>query len=204
MVRLRRSVYKKSEESRKQVLDAAVAMFAEHGITSTSVQDIANAAGLSKGAVHYHFESKDELLQRVLEQCRATVERRVLAAFEEPNLPMDRVRRAIAEMWAVHRDDVAEVRVLAELAVLARQSEPIREALASVLRTTRQQVIDIGFSRLVEMGLRPRVPVDVAARLLLAMIDGLAVHHRIDPMTQQEEEELLRTIETTMLAVFEL
>lgn len=204
MARLRRSVYKKSEESRKQVLDAAVATFAKHGITSTSVQDIANAAGLSKGAVHYHFESKDELLQRVLEQCRATVECRVLAAFEEPNLPMDRVRRAIAEMWAVHRDDVAEVRVLAELAVLARQSEPIRQALAGVLRTSRQQIIDIGFSRLVEMGLRPRVPVDVAARLLMAMIDGLAVHHRIDPMSPQEEEELLRTIETTMLAVFEL
>lgn len=204
MVRLRRSVYKKSEESRKQVLDAAVAMFAERGISSTSVQDIATAAGLSKGAVHYHFESKDELLQRALEQCRDTVERRVLAAFEEPNLPMDRVRRAIAEMWAVHRDDVAEVRVLAELAILARQNEPIREALAGALRTSRQQIIEIGFSRLIEMGLRPRVPVDVAARLLLAMIDGLALHHRIDPMSLEDEEELLRTIEATMFAVFEL
>lgn len=204
MARLRRSVYRKSEESRKQVLDAAVATFAQRGIANTSVQDIADAAGLSKGAVHYHFESKEELLQRVLEQCLGAVEQRVLHTLNEPNLPMDRLRRAIAEMWTVHRDGLPEILIVTELVTLARQNEPIREALAAAFRSTRQLIIDVGFSRLLEMGLRPKVSLDVAARLLLAMIDGVAVQYCIDPMVPEEEGELLRTIETTMLAMFEL
>lgn len=196
--------YKKSEASRQQVLDAAVEALAKDGIQATSVQDIADAAGLSKGAVHYHFESKDDLLERVLEQCCDRIERRITAAFEEPGLPMERVRRALAEMWAVRRDMAPEFRVLMDMHVVARQSPAMAKSLGTALVRARKQMIDVGLARLVEMGLRPKVSIEVIPRLILATLDGLATHHYVDPLTPQEELEILSALEASALALFAL
>ncbi len=199
-----RTGYRKSEDSRRQVLDAAIETLAARGLAATSIQDIADAAGLSKGAVHYHFESKDELLERVLDRCCESIEARVVAAFEEPGAPMDRVRRAIFEMWSVRRDGAPEMQVLTELHSMSRQNEPIRAALALALRSARQQIIDIGLSRMTEMGLRPRVSLAIVPRLILATLDGLSLQHSVDPLAPDEEAELLRALEATLLALFEI
>lgn len=200
----RRAGYKKSEESRSQVLDAAIATLGERGLAATSIQDIADAAGLSKGAVHYHFESKDELLERVLDRCCERIEARIRAVFDEPGPPMDRIRRAIHEMWAVRRDGIAEMRVLSELHTLSRQNEPIREALALALRRASEQIVETGLNHLIEMGLRPRVSLSIAPRLILATLDGLSLQHAVEPIPPEEEGELLRALEATSLALFEI
>ena len=199
-----RTGYRKSEDSRRQVLDAAIKTLAARGLAATSIQDIADAAGLSKGAVHYHFESKDELLERVLDRCCESIEARVVAVFEEPGAPMDRVRRAIFEMWAVRRDGTPEMQVLTELHSMSRQNAPIRAALALALRSARQQIIDIGLSRMTEMGLRPRVSLAIVPRLILATLDGLSLQHSVEPIDPEEEAELLRALEATLLALFEI
>lgn len=183
------------------MLDAAIEALAKDGIQATSVQDIADAAGLSKGAVHYHFESKDDLLERVLEQCCDRIERRITGAFEEPGLPMERIRRALAEMWALRRDVAPEFRVLMDMHVVARQSPPMAKALGTALARARKQMIDVGLARLVEMGLRPKVSIEVVPRLILATLDGLAIHHSVDPLSPQEEIEVLRALEASALAL---
>ena len=195
--------YKKSDKSRRQVLDAAVVVFAKQGLAGT-VQDIADAAGMSKGAVHYHFESKDDLYERVLEHCCEAIEQRVRGVFDAPGAPMDRIRRALHEMWAVRREGAPEIRVLGELHLLARQSPAIRRAFAAALRRARKHIVDTGFTELVAMGLRPRVSLDIAPRLLLASLDGLALQHEIDPLDEKEEVELLRAIEQSAMALFDL
>src|SRR5689334_4452583 len=96
---MRKSVYDKGKGSQERVLDAAIATLASRGIGRTSVQDIADAARMSKGAVHYHFDSKEELYERVLTRCCEALTQRVQRAFEEPGAPLDRVRRAMTEMW---------------------------------------------------------------------------------------------------------
>lgn len=200
----RRSGYKKSEASRKQVLDAAITTLATRGLASTSIQDIADAAGLSKGAVHYHFESKDELLHCVLDRCCESIEARVRAVFEEPGSPTERVRRAIYEMWAVRRDGVPEMRVLGELHTLSRQNVSIRKDLAVALRKAREQIIETGLKRLIELGVRPRVSLTIAPRLILATLDGLSIQHAVDPIPPEEERELLAALEAQCLALFEI
>ncbi len=199
----RRSGYKKSEASRQQVLDAAIAVLAKKGITGTSIQDIADSAGLSKGAVHYHFESKEELLERVLDRCCEVVEGRVRAAFSEPGVPLERVQRALREMWIVRRDGERELRVMGELHLLARQNPRIREACGLALQRARRQIIDIGLRELVAMGLKPKVSVEVIPRLLLATLDGLSLHHEVDPVTDAEEGQVLQALEATALSLFE-
>ena len=57
----------RSERSRTQILDAALKLFAHRGYGATSVRDIAEAAGLSKGNVYHHFADKESIFRELLE-----------------------------------------------------------------------------------------------------------------------------------------
>lgn len=199
-----RTGYRKSEVSRQQVLDAAIAVLAKQGITGTSVQDIAQGAGLSKGAVHYHFESKEELLERVLDRCSELVEERVRAAFAELGTPLERIRRALVEMWSLRRDGVPEIRVLADLHLLARQNPRIRKACGEALERARRQIIDVGLSELIGMGLKPRIPIEIVPRLIQATLDGLALHQDLDPLSKEDEAQMLLALEVMATSLFDL
>ncbi|MCA9591592.1 MAG: TetR family transcriptional regulator [Myxococcales bacterium] len=204
MTRRARRAYKKSDESRELVLDAAIAQIAANGIGKTSVQDIATAAGLSKGLVHYHFDSKVDLYREVLVRSCDFMRVRIQAAFELPGSPLERVRRALHEMWSMRRDGAPHVRVLSEIALVARVEPEMGQALGEALRKAREQMIEIGFKELVALGVRPRVSPPVAARLLLATLDGLGIQQMFDPLTSDEEVEVLRALDLTSMAMFEL
>ncbi|MFI5687546.1 ScbR family autoregulator-binding transcription factor [Streptomyces sp. NPDC051636] len=53
--------------TRRAVLEAAAVVFAEHGYTAATVADILKSAGVTKGALYFHFESKEALAKGVLE-----------------------------------------------------------------------------------------------------------------------------------------
>lgn len=53
--------------ARERVLEAALALFAEHGVNGTSLQMIADRLGVSKAAVYYQFHSKDEIVLAVVQ-----------------------------------------------------------------------------------------------------------------------------------------
>ena len=48
-------------KTRQMLLDAAIEQFAQRGVSSTTLTDIADAAGVTRGAVYWHFASKSEL-----------------------------------------------------------------------------------------------------------------------------------------------
>ena len=51
-----------SEQTRRQVLDTALALFRKRGFEQTTMRDVAEAAGLSLGAAYYYFKSKEALV----------------------------------------------------------------------------------------------------------------------------------------------
>jgi AcrR family transcriptional regulator len=55
-----------SAGTKTRILDAAEALFMEHGFEATSLRSLTSAAGVNLAAVHYHFGSKEELFQAVL------------------------------------------------------------------------------------------------------------------------------------------
>jgi AcrR family transcriptional regulator len=67
----RRAVRRKPEISRGEILDAALACFAERGYHETSIDDIAARAGLSKGAIYWHFAGKRELFLALVDRLGA-------------------------------------------------------------------------------------------------------------------------------------
>src|SRR5579872_6701385 len=56
------------EERPQQILDAALSVFAEHGIDAAKLEEIAARAGVSKGTIYLYFQSKEELFREVVRQ----------------------------------------------------------------------------------------------------------------------------------------
>jgi len=63
----------RSETTIAAILAAGQRLFASNGFATTSIDDIADAAGVAKGAVYHHFKSKDEIFTRVLEDVQAAI-----------------------------------------------------------------------------------------------------------------------------------
>jgi len=58
---------RKSVVSRREILDAAAGLFHQKGYYATTLRDIASAVGMKAGSVYYHFDSKEQILEEVLD-----------------------------------------------------------------------------------------------------------------------------------------
>jgi len=59
-----------AEATRHQILDAAETVFTEKGVARTSLADIATAAGVTRGAIYWHFKNKADLFHAMLERVK--------------------------------------------------------------------------------------------------------------------------------------
>jgi TetR/AcrR family transcriptional regulator, acrAB operon repressor len=85
-----------AERSRARLIEAATQLFAARGYRSTSVQAIAEAAGISRGSIFWHFGSKEGLLWAVVERRFAAWESEVLLPDVGGALGLEAVRRALS------------------------------------------------------------------------------------------------------------
>lgn len=61
-------------ETRHQIIDAAIERFSEFGVSATSLADIATAAGVTRGAIYWHFKNKTDLLNEIWAQSESGLE----------------------------------------------------------------------------------------------------------------------------------
>ena len=59
---------RRGPHTRQQILDASLRLFSERGFARTTVRDIARQAGITDAAIYYHFDSKQELLEALVEE----------------------------------------------------------------------------------------------------------------------------------------
>ncbi|MHA7966039.1 TetR/AcrR family transcriptional regulator [Paenibacillus sp. CAU 1782] len=76
------------EQTLEQILQVSTRIFTEKGYEKTSIQDIIDALGMSKGAVYHHFKSKEDILKSVMDKELGRTESllaRLIAETEAPN-----------------------------------------------------------------------------------------------------------------------
>ncbi len=126
------------EERRKQILDAAVRVFARRGYHGSRVGDIAEEAGVAHGLLYHYFASKEEVLQTVFrENWGELIERfRAVEAADEPaHEKLEGIAKILLRTWRNDPDLVTVmVREVARSQQLQGQVEEIREAFAIVQR----------------------------------------------------------------------
>jgi AcrR family transcriptional regulator len=91
-VKSRRELY--SEATRAALLDEATTLFAERGYAGTSLEDVASASQVTRGAVYHHFASKQALFEAVLDLQEQRATAAILAAATAAN-PWDAAMQAL-------------------------------------------------------------------------------------------------------------
>jgi AcrR family transcriptional regulator len=156
------------EERPKQILEAALAVFAERGLAAARLDDIAKRAGVSKGTIYLYFANKEELFRGVVRSTVIAFIERGEAYFESERDP----ERAL-EMWmeghwswirsatfpAMHRLVASELRDFPDLAAFYA---------TEVVGRAQRLVCDI-LERGMDVGVFRRMDPLVAARMLSAL-----------------------------------
>lgn len=78
-----RRTKEEAEETRIQILDAAERVFYDKGVSRASLAEIASDAGVSRGAIYWHFENKVDLFQALCERLRSPLEELARASESE-------------------------------------------------------------------------------------------------------------------------
>ena len=100
----RRGSRRQPDASRKAILKAALAEFAQEGLAGARVDAIAEAAGVNKALLYYYFRDKDTLYEATLDSFFAPLHDRVMVVWQQPGTAGERFLRYIRE----HFDSIAE------------------------------------------------------------------------------------------------
>src|SRR5690606_37393680 len=95
-----RRTKQEAQETRTQIIDAAELCFFKKGVSHTSLAEIAKTAGVTRGAIYWHFENKGEVLDALLLRAKTPIQNMDDAsrADDEPD-PLGRLQNMVAEMF---------------------------------------------------------------------------------------------------------
>jgi AcrR family transcriptional regulator len=97
--------------ARERLLESAKILFSQKGYYATSVEDIVESAGFSKGTFYFYFKSKEELFKSLVEEMHLNIVKR-LESFLERDLPLE---DALIEYAKVFLEDIYQNRHIAQI-----------------------------------------------------------------------------------------
>lgn len=101
-----RKTKQQAEETRQQILDAAVREFSAHGVSGTSLTDIAAAAGVTRGAIYWHFKNKVDLFNEVWALSESKIDQLELEyQVKYPDNPLRILREILIYVLVSTRED---------------------------------------------------------------------------------------------------
>lgn len=163
--------------TRHRLLDAAEHVFSEKGVSRSSLNDIALAAGATRGAIYWHFKNKTDLFQAMMERITMPMEDVLRQIEGDENVdPLDQLQRAMLEALRKIETD-AQTRRVFEVAILKVEYVDEQVELQDRHRQCRDDAVQQMQRSLEQACVRRRVtlplPAAAAAQGLHALIDGL-------------------------------
>ena len=160
----------RAEQSRRQVLDAALQLFSTQGFRGTNVREIAKKAGVSIGNVYHHFEEKEAIFRTLLDE--------FWAATDSKRYPLTRVLTSgrfpedLEQLGAAARDSVRDFRqyvALIYVDVIEFDGTHIRKFYAEIANRYTKRLQQEGVMDSIRSRLRPDVS-PISAMMLAARI----------------------------------
>jgi TetR/AcrR family acrAB operon transcriptional repressor len=164
--------------TRENLLDAALASFHAKGYLATTLDDIARQAGITRGAIAWHFGSKAELLNAVIRERYVRASTRMLEVATQGGTPLHVLRRVLL-YWMTYLEEDPEFRAMYEITL-----QTPTEGMGERVEGTRRSVAY--FAGLIQQGIeageiRPEVNPEVAATMALGMTNGISMIWLLDP-----------------------
>lgn len=174
-----------AQATRHQILDAAEAEFLARGVAHTRLQDVAAAAGVTRGAIYWHFQDKAELfnamMDRALLPCECAAEQALasapadaLAQIEEMAMAPLRALAGSAQVQRVFRIAMHQTEYTAELA-------PVKARYLEGIGDFQRQLVELLQRAGRDGRLKAGVKVEAIALGLFALVDGLMHHWTLLP-----------------------
>ncbi len=196
MARSRREEY--TEATRRALLESAAEAFVDRGFADASLDDIARAARLTKGALYHHFAGKQDLFRAVFEEVESEM--------------IEAIRQAASDETDPWQQMLAGIGAFLDACLMPRYRRIALEEGPTALGWDKWRQIDEHYSlalvraplaRLLRLGVLRAQPLDLMARVLLAALTeaGMAVAAAPDrPAARREAEGLLVELLTGLRA----
>ncbi|WP_257836826.1 TetR/AcrR family transcriptional regulator [Phenylobacterium sp. J426] len=161
----------KSQRTRARILDAAMRLFAEIGYAAATNAVIADAAGLTRGAMLYHFATREELVEAAIAHIELSRARLLEQAAASPPPGVDAAEHAIDSYWTLLHE--TPFIAFAELEAAARTDPMLRERLITAQSAfDHAQLGGDRFGAMVQAGADPRF--QTSRDLGRFLLEGLA------------------------------
>jgi AcrR family transcriptional regulator len=170
----------------KSVLDSALNLFVTGGYDSTSMDDIAGQAGLTKGAVYFYFKDKLSLLEALLERTDAELIDPIIAKIGASN-GSARDRIVMLTNWfarvGADRKELPLLHVLVSLEMHGRGNK-VEEMVRKTYKDLQNAIAEVTRVGQKSGEFTTDIPPDYQAAVVVALIDGLLLewHRRGDQL----------------------
>jgi AcrR family transcriptional regulator len=126
-----------------RIVEAMRASVAERGTAGSTFDQVARAAGVSRGLLHYYFGTKERLLIEVVRRDCEVRKAAIAAGLAQARSADDVIAVLVASLEDVVRNDPGFVTLIFELFVLSRRHEDVAAEFAALLSRLREQVADV-------------------------------------------------------------
>jgi TetR/AcrR family acrAB operon transcriptional repressor len=169
--------------TRHALLDAAEHLFQQRGVSRTTLNDIAQAAGLTRGAIYWHFKDKADLFNAMMERVTLPMEES-LQRLDESDDPLVKIRSSMTDALLKVIEDPQARRVF-DIAMnkveYVDEMEAVKERHLSARDECVAHLQDGLRVAARQRGVKLPVPHAIAAHGLHAMIDGLIQNWLLSP-----------------------
>jgi AcrR family transcriptional regulator len=170
----------------REICRVAARVFYEKGYDGASMQDIAEAVGLTKAGLYHHVSSKDTLLFEIMNYGMDILDESVLAKLKDIQDPREKLRQTILG----HIDLVVRARDM-EITVILHENRSLKGNMRKMINARKRAYIDYLenlIARVQEQaGAPPRVSPHIAAFAVLGMINWLYQWYHLEGPIKQEE-----------------
>ncbi|MDO3634157.1 TetR/AcrR family transcriptional regulator [Mycolicibacterium arseniciresistens] len=169
------------EHTRSLLLDAAEQVFAKQGFGGAALEDIAEVAGYTRGAIYSHFGAKEELFLAVIERHRLrllTSFADVLSSFEGlDTLDIEKLAERWRELTIAGPDGAA---LGLEFSLFLLRNPDARERLMAQREETISSLAEYITVHVEQLGGTLDIPARTLARILLASNEGVTISGHLD------------------------
>jgi TetR/AcrR family transcriptional repressor of uid operon len=179
-------------DRREEILRAAKRCFSRSGFHSTSMQEICAEAQMSPGSLYRYFPSKEAIIAGIAEQDRADVAEKFQAIVQAPDFF---TALAFAARHYIVEETMEEVCLQTEIKAESRRNPEIAKIYASVEQEVKSGLLNVLRTAVARGDIPPSIDLDIAATMLMALVDGLYWRRAVDPEFNAE------TVLPTLLSV---
>jgi AcrR family transcriptional regulator len=186
MKRQRLTREQSKDQTRQRLLDAAQAIFMKKGFVAASVEDIAGAAGYTRGAFYSNFRSKNELFLELLRRDHETMQAGLRAIFENAATREEMEERVMRYYSNLHRENKCFL-LWVEAKLLAARDGRFRLRFNAFLHEKLEQLAAYVREFSARVGTPMLLPPEMLAMGLMGLCDGVQFFYTVDPQNVPSE-----------------